>query len=104
LNIPQEKIDIYVVALDKELSAQIFELVMNFRNNNLSSEFDYFNRSVKAQMREANKLSAGYVLFVGGDEFKNGKLNLKNMETGEQQLIEIRDFHKILDIVGKGIH
>ena len=99
LNLPEEKIDLYIVRLDEELSPKIFDLGLRFRTENLAVEFDYLNRSVKAQMREANKLKARFVLFVGGDEYKSGKLNLKNMSTGDQQSIDLNDYPKILEII-----
>ena len=50
-------------------------------------------------MREANKLNSKFVLFVGGDEYKEAKYILKNMETGLQQLIELNDYNQIIDII-----
>ncbi len=82
-----EKIDIYLIRLDKELTSQVFNLASDLRSENFKVEMDYLDKSVKAQMREANKLNAKYVLFVGGEEYKEGKFNLKNMETGDQKQI-----------------
>ena len=101
LNLPKEEIDLYIIKLDKDLSSKVFELSLNFRKNNLVVDFDYLDRSVKAQMREANKLNAKFVLFIGGDEYKSGKLNLKNMSTGEQQLIDVNNYHQIIEIIKK---
>ena len=42
------------------------------------------NRSVKAQMKYANKIGAEYVIVLGDDEINSGQANIKNMETGEQ--------------------
>ena len=50
-------------------------------------------------MREANRLKAKYVLFIGGDEYKNGMANLKNMETGEQKLVSLDKLEAILDLL-----
>ena len=76
--------DLYIVKLDKELSKVIFDIASFFRRANYSVDFDYLDRSVKAQMSEANKMNAKFVLFIGGDEFKSGFCNLKNMSTGDQ--------------------
>ncbi len=46
-------------------------------------------------MREANKMNAKYVIFIGGDEYKEGMMNIKNMSTGEEEKISldhIREF------------
>lgn len=99
LSLNEEMIDLYIVKIDEVLSSKVFDLALEFRRNNLVTEFDYLNRSVKAQMREANKLKAKFVLFVGGDEYKSGKLNLKNMSTGEQQLIDLNDYSKLIGII-----
>jgi histidyl-tRNA synthetase len=99
LNLPDEKIDLYIIKLDKDLSSKVFDLALNFRNNGIVVDYDYLDRSVKAQMREANKLNARFVLFVGGDEFKTGKLNLKNMGNGEQKLIGLDDYSEIINLI-----
>lgn len=90
-NLPQENIDVYFIRLDKDLTSEVFELAAELRTGNFIVEMDYLDKSVKAQMREANKLNAKYVLFVGGDEYKEGKFNLKKMETGEQKQIPITE-------------
>ena len=48
-------------------------------------------RSLKAQMKYANKLNARYSMVLGDSEIETGKANLKNMSTGEQTEVEIGD-------------
>lgn len=90
----ENKIDYYVVRLNKELSKEVFEIASNLRSKNQTVEMDYSLRSVKAQMREANRLGAVKVLMVGGEEFERGKAALKDMGTGEQAEVEISEFMK----------
>ena len=99
LSIPDEKIDLYIVKIDKELSSEILELASIFRRKNISTEFDYLERSVKAQMREANKLNSRFVLFLGGDEYNSGSVNLKNMESGEQKLFILTDVDTMIKTI-----
>jgi len=94
----QPQIDYYIVRLEKELNKKVFEIANILRKNN-SVEFDYSQRSVKAQMREANKLGATKVLIIGGDEYQRGTAVLKNMTDGSQEeilLTEIK-WEKLLD-------
>jgi histidyl-tRNA synthetase len=93
---PVDLLDIYIVKLDKELSGLIFETAAFFRRANYSVDFDYLDRSVKAQMREANKLNAKFVLFIGGEEFKSGFCNLKNMSAGDQYQVPLEHLDQIL--------
>jgi histidyl-tRNA synthetase len=95
-SLPDDSLDLYIVKLDKELSNVIFDAASFFRRANYTVDFDYLDRSVKAQMREANKLNSRFVLFVGGDEFKLGYCNLKNMSTGNQLQIPLNQLDLIL--------
>ena len=97
INLPAEEIDIFIVTFDKNLSDDIFKLASTLRNKGFKIEFDYLKRSIKAQMREANKLNTHFVLFVGGEEYRDGNFKLKNMKTGEEQLIPFNKLQTILE-------
>ncbi len=99
LNLPEPFIDIYIVRIDNELTLKISELASYLRKNDLKVDYDYLNRSVKAQMREANKMNARFVLFIGGDEFKNEELVLKNLSTGQQENIKLNELNSLLSKV-----
>ena len=88
-SVPEPSIDVYLIRIDNELQSVISELADKLRKENFSIDFDYLQRSVKAQMREANKMNAKYVLFIGGNEYKEGMMNLKNMLTGEEEKIPL---------------
>lgn len=96
LNLAEERIDLYIVSLDKKLTSFAFQTAVALRRSGLSVETDYLARSVKAQMREANKLNAKYVLFVGGEEFSMGEVVLKNMTGSEQINFAKDDLNKII--------
>jgi histidyl-tRNA synthetase len=96
LNLPNEKIDVYIILIDKDLSDKVFEIATSLRKHKLVVEFDYLRRSIKAQMREANKLNCRFALFVGGDEYKAGNFKLKNMESGDEQLIQFNKLQSVL--------
>jgi histidyl-tRNA synthetase len=94
-SIPESSIDVYLIRIDTDLETVVSELAGKLRKENLSVEMDYLQRSVKAQMREANKMNAKYVLFVGGDEYKEGLINLKNMATGKEEKISVSHIEEI---------
>ena len=88
-SVPDTAIDVYLVRIDNELESVVSELAGKLRAENLSVDFDYLQRSVKAQMREANKMNAKYVLFIGGDEYKQGMMKLKNMSTSSEEKVKL---------------
>ena len=95
-SVKDDAIDVYIVRLDEEFEMFISETASNLRRAGIKVDYDYLNRSVKAQMREANKSNARFVLFIGGDEYKNKMTNLKNMETGEQRSVQIDKLNTVL--------
>ncbi len=95
--VDEPAIDVYIIRIDKELGLEVSAIASQLRRKNFTVDYDYLQRSVKAQMREANKLNAKYTLFIGGDEYKNGMINLKNMETGEQTNLPINDLSRVID-------
>ena len=95
--VDEPAIDVYIIRIDKELEMTVSEIASGLRRAGVNSDYDYLQRSVKAQMREANKFNARFALFIGGEEFEQGKLNLKNMESGEQQIFPLNDINQIVN-------
>jgi len=91
----EDSIDVYVVRIDKELNQKAYQSAYQLRKLGLLTEVDYLSRSVKAQMREANKLNAKYVIMIGGDEFQKGNFLLKNMKTSEQEELSLDNLEQV---------
>lgn len=85
-------IDVYIGILGTEVRGKAFEFVTGLRNEGIITETDYMDRSVKAQMKYANKIGAKYVALLGEDEMKNQKVTLKNMQNGEQSEVDFDKF------------
>jgi len=81
------KIDVYVAALGEGPRSAGFALVDTLRRNGIKAEYDHVGRSFKAQFKFANKLDCRYVAVLGEDELSQNSVKLKNMETGEEQLV-----------------
>ena len=77
-------IDLYVGILGKEARSKAYKIVTNLRAEGFVVETDYLGRSVKAQMKYANKIHAKNTIIIGDNELAENKGRLKNMETGEE--------------------
>lgn len=94
----EEPVQLYVGVLGKEAKIKAYEIVNSIRNKGIIVETDYMDRSVKAQMKYANKLGALYTVIIGDNELENKSVNLKDMQTGEQTEVAI---DKIIEFFGK---
>ncbi|MBS4960665.1 MAG: histidine--tRNA ligase [Clostridiales bacterium] len=75
-------------------------IVFSLRQRGVQAECDTVGRSVKAQMKYANKIGAKYAVILGDDEIKNDVASLKNMETGEMVEVKVSEIHsKILELI-----
>ena len=83
--------DLYVGILGADAKARAYKLVNEIRSHGLIVETDYMDRSVKAQMKYANKIGAKKVVIIGGDELEKGVANVKDMATGEQTEVALAE-------------
>ncbi|WP_371370748.1 histidine--tRNA ligase [Sporomusa aerivorans] len=81
-------IDAFIAPLAEATQAKAFEIVTELRKAGFTADMDFMNRSLKAQMKYANKYPARFVVLIGEDELRQNKVMLKNMETGNQELID----------------
>ncbi len=92
----QKTVDIYLGHIGEQADLFAQKLVLSLRKAGVSAERDYMSRSVKAQMKYANKIGAKHTLILGDDEIAAGKANLKNMETGETVEVALDSLAEIL--------
>jgi histidyl-tRNA synthetase len=80
---------LYFVGLDETARIWSFLKISELRRQGIRAEVDYLGRSVKSQMREANRQQALYVIVVGEQELKTKTAKLKNMRTGEETSVSL---------------
>ena len=84
-----EGLKVFVATVSTEDHSSALKIVKQIRENGLSAEMDFLDKSLKAQMRLANKFNVSYVVIVGQEELKEQKVTIKNMSNGQQEKIAI---------------
>lgn len=84
-------VDVYVVALGEQAQTEAFKLVMDLRDAGYSAAVDYAGRSMKAQMKQANKYNAKYAAIMGEDELAENAVVLRDMAGSEQEKIPVAE-------------
>lgn len=79
--------DLYIGSIGAPAGEKAMVLADRLRTEGFSVQFDVMERSVKAQMKYANKLGAKMSMILGDNELVTGKANVKDMATGEQKEI-----------------
>lgn len=86
-----EGIKVFVATTDSSYSVTALEIVNQIRGKGITAEMDFLGKSLKAQMRLANKLKVSYVLLLGQEEWQEKKVTIKDMVNGSQEKIFITE-------------
>ena len=96
-DIPKDmKTDIYIASIGEQAKKYAQKLAFDLRQKGFSCEQDLLSRSVKAQMKYADKLGVRYSVVLGDSEIESGSAELKNMETGEKSEIKLDEIDEFL--------
>ncbi|HIU64742.1 MAG TPA: histidine--tRNA ligase [Candidatus Avacidaminococcus intestinavium] len=95
-----EQVDVFIVVPDQENRKLGFKIAYELRKKGISTVIDSIPRSMKAQLKQANKLQAEKVLLLGAEELSRQKVVLKDMLKSEQQEIAIENIALILAKTG----
>ncbi len=90
---PKDKVpDLFIVALGDKATLKAVEIAKDMRAEGYTCLYDLNGRSLKAQMKYANKLGAKYVIVLGDKEVEEKIATLKNMKDGEETEIALDTF------------
>ena len=87
-----EKPEIYIASLGERAMIKGLEIAERLRREGRFAECDVVGRSLKAQMKYANKKGAKYTLIIGDSEVDAGVAQLRDMESGEQREVTLDSF------------
>ena len=83
--------DVMVVSIDNNNYDTEIKIATNLRNAGINVQTITEDMKLKNKLKYANKLKIKYLIIVGEDEIKAGKVTLKDMITGEQKLVKFED-------------
>ncbi len=93
IELPAENpVDLYIASMSEDANLVAASLASEVRDAGVACLFDTVGRSLKAQMKYANKTGALFTVVLGSDEIENGKAKVKCMADGTETDIELDDF------------
>jgi histidyl-tRNA synthetase len=81
------KTDLFIAALGAQAQKLAFGLTNELRHFGFAAEMDYTNKSLKSQLKRADKLNSSFALIFGDKEINEKQVLLRNMQTKDQQSI-----------------
>lgn len=90
IDIPKGKgCELFIATIGEPAKKKAFELVERVRSRGICAELSISEKSLKAQMKFADKIGAKYTIVLGDDEIAGNSARLKNMKTGETQEVAL---------------
>jgi len=85
-----EGLDAFIATVgDEDGRRRAVEVLYGLRRAGLAADMDYGGRSLKGQMKHANRIGARRVVIAGGDELARGLVTVRDMETGRQEEVPV---------------
>jgi len=86
--------EVFLATLGEEAKRRGFSLARELRTAGIRTELDYEGKSLKSQMRKADKLKSSFVVILGGEELAKKQVTLRNMATKGQEEIPLAEIVK----------
>lgn len=80
---------VFVASVGDSAKKEAFRLVTEWRRHGVPAELDYMGRSLKAQLKYADKWGAAYVVILGQEELDKRKVIIRDMKAGQQEEIQM---------------
>lgn len=87
----KSKTKVFVAGVGEEVLGEVIRIVKLLREEGINSEFDLRGRNLSKQLEYASKLDIPFVLIIGRKEIEKGVVKLRNMSSGEEREVEIKE-------------
>ena len=82
-------VKLYIGNIGENNGVYAHKLAYELRQKGVSVETDHLGKSVKAQLKYANKINAEYTIVLGDDEITSNECKIKNMSDGSEKIVSI---------------
>jgi histidyl-tRNA synthetase len=87
---PQEP-TLYIAPMGQNALIKALAITAKLRSKGVSADCDHMGRSLKAQMKYANKTGFRYTVVLGDDEITRGEAKIKNMAEGSEEVVPLEN-------------
>ena len=82
-------LDVYVAPISKDMQTKAFEITQMLRANGIKTDVDLNGKKFKKLMNYADKIKVPKIIIVGAKDLEEGKVTVKDMVSGDQELVEL---------------
>lgn len=91
-----DNIHAYFIALGDVFQTNALEIINDLRHGGLVIDYDFFNKNLKGQFKQADRMNPKFYLIYGEEEAKAGVVNVKSLATKEQLQVKVEELYQYL--------
>lgn len=91
----QKEADAFIAHLGSEARKTAFVLAYRLRKNGVFVDMDYENKSLKSQLKRADKLGVKYTIIIGDEELRRGKVKVRDMKQSTEEEMDLENVKKL---------
>ena len=84
-------LDVYIAPISSDVRFKAYEITQTLRRSGIRCDVDLNNKKFKKLMNYADKINVPKIVIIGKNDLEEGKVTIKDMESGAQELIAIED-------------
>ena len=87
----KQKVDVYIIPINEEMIEKSFEIAQKLRMQGVITEVDLLRRGIGKSLKHASSKNTKKAIIIGPDELNKDSVTLRDMQTGEQNLVKLSD-------------
>ena len=88
---PSVKLDAYIVPIAEDMIDKSLQIAQTLRGQNISVDIDLLRRGIGKSLKYASSINAKKAIIIGPEELEKDSATVKDMETGKQETVKIKD-------------
>ena len=88
---PTLKLDVFIIPINEEMMNKSLEIAQDLRKHGVNVDFDLLSRGIGKSLKYASSINAKKVIIVGPKELEQDSITLRDMETGKQETVKIKN-------------
>ena len=93
---PSEKLNVYVIPVNPAMINKSLEITTSLRKQNITADIDLLQRGISRSLKHASTINAEKTIIVGPKELEKNSVTIRDMKTGKQEIVKIKEIKKHL--------
>jgi histidyl-tRNA synthetase len=93
---PTPELDVFIIPVNEDMIKKSLEITQNLREQGISVDVDLLRRGISKSLKYASSINTKKVIIVGPKELKQDVITVRNMKTGKQETVAIKNINKLI--------